>query len=102
MTRSPIPRKREKPRRKRPELFFKAFRDTPWPVLSRMVRQMWWRLHGTLLRCGICKKRIWNFEDMVPDHIIPGKMGGCKDNSLTNLQPAHWWCNLAKGSRRDG
>lgn len=51
--------------------------------------------------CGICGLVIRAFDDLVPDHIEPGKIGGCKDNSDKNLQPAHAKCNLLKGSKRN-
>jgi 5-methylcytosine-specific restriction endonuclease McrA len=91
--------KREKPRRKRPELFPKPKVD-PWPEISRRVRDKWWNQATEYLTCAICGDEIISFYDLVPDHINPGKMGGCKDHSEKNLQPAHWWCNTIKGSKR--
>jgi len=41
------------------------------------------------------------FEDYVLDHIEPrGMSGGKRDDSESNLQPAHWWCNSLKGAKR--
>lgn len=94
-----IPRKRSKPRRGRPELFFRRKREESWPSISRRMRLKWW--NSGRHECGICHNTIFYFRDMVPDHIIPGKMGGCKDHSESNLQPAHSWCNLEKGSKRN-
>jgi len=94
--------KRAKPRRTRDELFFKAPKPEAWPKISLRVRTKWWEdkgRHGRLL-CGICHLLILNWYELVPDHIEPGKMGGCKDHSESNLQPAHWWCNNEKGSVR--
>jgi hypothetical protein len=65
------------------------------------MRLKWWdEADSEPLLCGICDEEIHHFEDLVPDHIQPGKMGGCKDHSESNLQPAHWWCNNEKGSKR--
>lgn len=93
--------KRTKPRRVRPELFYSGDQPESWDAISLRVRTKWWqeRSFGPLL-CGICTKAICKWEHLVPDHIAPGKMGGCKDNSESNLQPAHWWCNKEKGSKR--
>lgn len=95
-----LKRKRDKPRRKRPELFpyLEEERD-PWPEISAGVRKKWWEAGQVV--CGICELPVLRFEDLVPDHVEPGKMGGCKNHDESNLQPAHWWCNLEKGSKRD-
>lgn len=101
--RTPIRRTpREKPRRERPELFFKPEKtEESWPSISLRVRTKWWNEQYGQLRCGICGGKIYLWDDLVPDHIEPGKMGGCKDHSESNLQPAHSWCNLEKGSKRN-
>jgi 5-methylcytosine-specific restriction endonuclease McrA len=36
----------------------------------------------------------------VLEHVTPGKMGGCKDDSDDNLKAACWKCNFKKGSKR--
>lgn len=95
-----LPRKRDKPRRHRPALFFKPPKQETWPEISKRVRLTWWIVADGYLLCGICGERITDFNDLVPDHIEPGKMGGCRDHSDENLQPAHWLCNLQKGSKR--
>lgn len=94
-----ITRKRERPRRKRDLGLHVAPKPESWRKISLRVRQQWWNRGN--VRCGICGFRILHFMDMVPDHIEPGKMGGCKNNSETNLQPAHSWCNTKKGSIRN-
>lgn len=98
--RTPI-RKKGLPRRKRPELFHDIPAAEPWPSISLRVRKQWWADKFGQLKCGICGKPIYTWDDLVPDHIAPGKMGGCKDNSVDNLQPAHVFCNLEKGSQRN-
>lgn len=67
------------------------------------VRRGWWDTawnSGTALDCALCGETITRYEDLTVDHKIPGKMGGCKDHSPGNLQPAHTWCNNEKGSQR--
>jgi len=100
----PLPKRRAKPRRRRPDLFFTPEPQESWDAISLRVRRKWWfeaEAKNTRPRCGICRLLIVGWGDMVPDHIKPGKMGGCKDNSESNLQPAHWWCNNEKGSKRN-
>lgn len=97
---SSITGKRKAVRRERPELTHRKAPD-PWPAISKRIRLKWWNEQYGQLRCGICGGRIYLWEDLVPDHIQPGKMGGCKDHSESNLQPAHSRCNLQKGSRRN-
>lgn len=95
-----LPRKAAKPKRKRPELFpYLEKKHDPWPEISAMVRKKWWEAGEVI--CAICDKPVVRFEDLVPDHIEPGRMGGGKNHDESNLQPAHWWCNLLKGSKRD-
>lgn len=96
-----IPRKRGAPRRKRPELFTSAPAAEDWASISLRMRTKWWNEKFGQLKCGVCKRSIYTWDDLVADHIIPGKMGGCKDHSESNLQPAHSYCNLLKGSRRN-
>lgn len=62
------------------------------------IRNRWWK-EGKRT-CALCHKEIRNRADYTLDHIIPGKAGGCKDDAEANLQPAHWDCNVAKGSTR--
>jgi 5-methylcytosine-specific restriction endonuclease McrA len=58
--------------------------------------------HAGWYTCGICGGWVMANE-MVLDHIIPVGMGGSpsKKYDLNNLQPAHWTCNSAKGSKRN-
>lgn len=63
------------------------------------IRDEWWADGNNI--CGICGLAILNREDLDSDHIKPGMMGGGKDHSRENLQPAHSWCNLEKGSIRN-
>jgi 5-methylcytosine-specific restriction endonuclease McrA len=93
--------KRTKPRRSRPDIFYTPPAEETWEEISIRVRTKWWKERTGHLLCGICSKPIVRWEDLVPDHIVPGKMGGCKDHSEENLQPAHHWCNREKGSRRN-
>lgn len=89
-------------RRERPELFFQREKQETWPEISLRMRLKWWdEADSEPLLCGICGEEIFHFHDLVPDHIVPGKMGGCKDHSESNLQPAHSLCNLEKGSKRN-
>ena len=73
---------------------------TPEQARKRLkkLRYKWWD-EGRRI-CGICGKEIVDFYEYVLDHKKPGKMGGCKDHSEENLGPAHWLCNLEKGSKR--
>ena len=51
--------------------------------------------------CTLCKKRLTNYGDIVPDHIHPRGMGGAwRDDHPENIQAVHWWCNRDKGSSR--
>lgn len=100
--RSSIPHRRKRPRRKRPELTRRPKQCCEsWAQISMRVRLKWWEQSNWKLLCALCGKPIEYFSQLVPDHIVPGKMGGCKDHSEENLQPAHWWCNNAKGSKRE-
>ncbi|HEY6349650.1 MAG TPA: HNH endonuclease [Candidatus Angelobacter sp.] len=52
-------------------------------------------------KCGICDEPFTDFKDIVPDHIEPKGMGSARrDDHPDNIQVAHRWCNLEKGSRR--
>ncbi len=63
------------------------------------IRIRWW--NEGRHECGICHYKINSFDDYVLDHRKPRGMGGGKrDDSEENLQPAHFWCNTEKGSRR--
>lgn len=51
--------------------------------------------------CGICEEPFTDVRDIVPDHIEPKGAGGqWRDDAPRNIQAAHSWCNLEKGSRR--
>ncbi|HAY42531.1 MAG TPA: hypothetical protein DCY59_02815 [Micrococcaceae bacterium] len=56
-----------------------------------IVRRDVWESYGRA--CGICRDPI-TFEDMTLDHIYPISKGG--EHLLSNVQPAHWVCNLKK------
>lgn len=68
------------------------------PGLAEVTRRWGWA-------CGICGWPVslqeeWpSLRALVIDHRVPLSAGG--QHSLTNLQPAHRECNLAKGERRD-
>lgn len=51
--------------------------------------------------CAICHLPIVSIYDMELDHEIPGKAGGCKDDSDSNQRLTHIICNRKKGSRRN-
>ena len=98
---SDLPLAPPKPRRK-PEV-----RKDGRLVLSpakwvKMKVRMWGELHATGTPCCyLCGKPIYSYWDFEPDHIIPrGMGGGTRDDSPSNLQPAHSWCNSEKGSKR--
>ena len=67
----------------------------------QMKRALWLNISG-YPRCGICQKVINHYENYEPDHIQPRGMGGGKrDDSPSNIQPSHSWCNrFVKGSKR--
>jgi 5-methylcytosine-specific restriction endonuclease McrA len=51
--------------------------------------------------CGICKKEMTDYRNVVPDHIEPRSMGGAnRDDHESNVQAAHRRCNEEKGSQR--
>lgn len=84
----------------------KPMSDKQRKILRRLaaIRRRWWReseLSGVPLMCGICHFAIREFCDLNSDHVIPGQLGGGKGNSESNLQEAHWWCNMEKGSKRN-
>src|SRR5689334_18411808 len=60
------------------------------------IRERWWREHRRM--CGICHKEIFTRQAYTLDHIEPGS---AKSDAESNLQPAHWICNLIKGSKRN-
>lgn len=47
-------------------------------------------------KCGICREQITELLEV--DHIIPLAAGG--PHMLSNLQPAHQYCNRSKGATR--
>ncbi len=52
-------------------------------------------------KCGICKRRFIDCNDVVPDHISPKGIGSAwRDDHPDNIQAAHRRCNLEKGSKR--
>jgi len=51
-------------------------------------------------KCGICHIEFTDYYDVVPDHIDSKGMGGAwRDDHPDNIQAAHWWCNLERGSQ---
>lgn len=62
------------------------------------IRNRWWK-EGKRT-CALCGKEIRNRADYTLDHETPGKMGGCKNDDIGNLRPAHWSCNEDKGGTR--
>ena len=99
-----LPLKRSKPRRTRPDLFFQPAKEETWEEISLRLRAKWWKEATGRDRypvCVICCLPINQFRQMVPDHRLPGKMGGCKDHAESNLGPAHVVCNNLKGSKRN-
>lgn len=92
LRRSPL-RRNQKPIKK-----VSAKRAKDLQRLAR-IRDEWWAA-GNII-CGICGLPILYREDLDSDHKTPGKMGGCKDHSRKNLQPAHRSCNIEKGSIRN-
>ena len=53
------------------------------------------------MKCGICKRRFIQCNDIVPDHILPKGIGSAwRDDHPDNIQAAHRRCNLEKGSKR--
>lgn len=46
--------------------------------------------------CALCGDKFQSMKDVSIDHILPLSKGG--DNSRTNLQLAHFWCNEKKGN----
>lgn len=56
---------------------------------------------GRCYLCG-CQMSLLPGElySAVLEHIQPGKMGGCKDDSDSNTKASCWKCNSRKGSVR--
>jgi hypothetical protein len=99
-------RTRLRARRRRPELpelqGIKTQQERHRERLARLaeIRNRWWA-EGKRT-CCLCGKLIRFRSEYTLDHREPGKMSGCKDHSLENLGPAHFICNVEKGSRRIG
>lgn len=98
-----IPTRRFKPRRKRdlPELAgWKSQTERREERLDKLdeIRDRRWKTGKRI--CGICRKPITDRANFTLDHIEPGKMGGCKNDDESNLQDAHYDCNMEKGSKR--
>ena len=52
-------------------------------------------------KCAICHESFTDYNDIVPEHKEPKGMGSAwRDDHPDNVQAAHRWCNLQKGSRR--
>src|SRR4051812_33776655 len=68
---------------------------------AELKRRMTHKLKLQLNRCGICKEKIEDFRQCVPDHIEPKGMGAAfRDDHIDNLQATHKSCNFEKGSKR--
>jgi hypothetical protein len=48
--------------------------------------------------CALCDLPV-NKRDVTLDHIIPRSRAPHLRYAQENLQPAHYWCNVAKGSK---
>lgn len=70
------------------------------PAQRSKLRRRWWT-DGRVI-CGICFGTIRSFDEYCLDHITQGKMGARRDDSESNMQPAHILCNFEKGSKREG
>ena len=69
----------------------------------KLRRETWDKAEreGKHLICGICRTIILCFEDFTLDHIKPmGMGGGSRNDSVENLRPAHFMCNVERGSKR--
>ena len=65
----------------------------------RNLRRLWWQ--QSKRTCHLCERPILDFSDYTLDHLRPkGMGGGSRDDSENNLRPAHWKCNIEKGSKR--
>lgn len=55
-------------------------------------------------RCFYCHCQMTREPEMFNtaerEHVVPGKMGGCKDDSDENIVAACHRCNFEKGSKR--
>lgn len=52
--------------------------------------------------CSLCGVTIERFSDFTLDHEKPrGMGGGSRNDAASNLNPAHFWCNRDKGSKRN-
>lgn len=61
------------------------------------IRRIWLvKLKDGKLYCALCGELIRARKDLNADHRIPKSLGGKTDND--NLQPAHKWCNEARGN----
>ena len=99
-----VPRKRQN----RSQAKSRQFRDGRI-VLSksdwRKLREWFWFDRWDLLEsmpwppCALCFQTIQWFREFTLDHITPRGMGGGKRDDRF-VQPAHFWCNAKKGSKR--
>lgn len=57
------------------------------------------------MRCFYCRcvmtREPERFNTAEREHVVPGKMGGCKNDDNGNIVAACHKCNANKGSRRD-
>jgi HNH endonuclease len=52
-------------------------------------------------RCALCNEEFVSLIGIVADHIKPkGMQGGRADDRESNIQAAHYVCNMVKGSSR--
>jgi len=63
-----------------------------WKIRD-IKRQLWQKSQ----LCGICGKQLPGEKMATLDHIKPISKGG--QNSIKNIQLAHWKCNNEKGNK---
>lgn len=94
----PKPGKRPKPEVKKDGTPMEPSAKEKKRIIDELCAEQNWR-------CYICGRLVsggygeWN--QAVIEHVIPGKMGGCKSWNRENLKAACVLCNNKKGSRRD-
>lgn len=79
-------------------------RRTPEPSRAEKKRILAELCEEQDYRCYLCGGLVsWvggELNSAVIEHVVPGKMGGCKDWSRSNLKAACVRCNNLKGSKR--
>lgn len=56
--------------------------------------------HAGYYTCGICHQSV-HIDEVTIDHKIPRSHAPHLRYEMSNLQPAHWFCNTQKGSKHD-